>query len=38
VTPVVVDSDVLLDVVTDDPVWGAGRGELSRTLPTRLLS
>lgn len=26
-TPVVVDSNVLLDVVTDDPVWGAWSSE-----------
>jgi predicted nucleic acid-binding protein len=25
-TPIVVDSNVLLDVVTDDPVWGAWSG------------
>ncbi len=37
-TPVIVDSNVLLDVVTDDPTWGAwSRQSLERTADEAIL-
>ena len=37
-TPVVVDSNVLLDIVTDDPTWGPWSGEaLERTANEAIL-
>jgi len=38
VTPVLVDSNVLLDVVTDDPIWGSWSGAtLARTADEAVL-